>query len=140
MPIVIDNKESRMMRIRVRGMVILLALQYVAGMTLNMFGAEDIRKGSLFQKGLLFSHTLFALLLLTGSLFILVSTRKSGNEILSKKAFHGFITILVAIIAGIATLLLKDTAAEIASLIMAISFLGAFWFYAYLFFLLRKEK
>lgn len=136
----VTHKEIAMMRMRVTGMIVLLSVQYVAGMTLNMFGAEDIRKGTLFQKGLLLTHVILALLLLTGSLITMIFVKKGGSAMMSKKAMHGFSAIVIAVIAGFSTLLLKGTITEITSLIMAIAFLGAFWFYGYLFFLLRKES
>lgn len=138
----LDEKKDHILsqlQFRVKGMLVVLFLQYLAGMVLNMFGSDDPSKRTLLASVAFFTHIILAVLLLIGSIVIWSVLRHIAEKQLLKIARHGFWTIVIAILAGIATMLLKETPAEIFSIIMALSFLGAFASYGHLFFLLNKS-
>src|SRR5947207_2462932 len=118
------NTTSRSMKFRVKGMFILLCIQYIVGMLLNLFSTDDPAKKTILQSISFFSHIIIGVFLVLGALFILLATRKTVDKQWSKNAVGGFFSIFVAFITGIMTMALKDTASEISSFIMAVSFLG----------------
>lgn len=116
-----------------------LIMQYVLGMVLAMFGAEEESKRTLFDHAIFFAHAIIGLLLLIGSVVIYRLSKKIDDARISRIAFYGMVSIIIAVASGLATIALEDNLSELASLAMAIAFLTAFALYGYLFFLLRKE-
>ncbi len=125
-------------------MLVFLVAQYLLGMYVAMFAArpEDpaFKTEGLFPKIVFGFHSLVGLGLLVGSVVTLVFGLKNQEEKIKKTAIFAFISIVLAFSAGIATVILKDTAAEITSYVMSAGFLGAFISYGKLFFLLKSGR
>ena len=136
---------NKPMRVRVTGMLVALSVQYIAGMVFNLFGGDNPATRPLFAVIALYTHMVIAFFILVGAIFILVFAYKSGSSQVRLGsrwidfAYRGFFSILISIAAGIATLLLKGMISEVASFIMALSFLYAFVTYGYLFMLFRGD-
>lgn len=128
------------MRTMIKAMFILLIAQYVFGMFINMFGNDDPSKRTQAASMAFASHMIIGLLLVIGAAVTLYFAVKQTEKKIRRNAIGGFFSTLIAFIAGIATLSLKDTSSEIASFVMALGFLGAFANYVYLWFLLRKDS
>lgn len=135
-------KTEGLVRMRSFGMIIALIVQYLLGMYVNMFAvAPDdpkFKTESIFPKIVFGLHGLVGLLLLLGSIYVFISGYQSEDEALRKMTLYGFLSILLAFSAGIATVVFKDTAAEISSYVMSIGFLLSFISYGRLFFFLKQ--
>lgn len=125
-----------------RGMLGSLSLQYILGMTINMFGVTPddpkFATESPLVKVAFIVHSLNGLILPIFALITLYVSYKSKNQTFKKLTIYGFISVLFAAIGGISTITLKDTASEFASLLMATAFLFAFFFYIKFFLEVRK--
>ena len=124
-------------------MLLLLIVQFLLGMSMNLFAvspsdpkfaAEPILIKLIFP-----SHIVAALLLLIGAIFILIISARSKINEWIKVAGQGLIAIVLAVGGGLATIFLTGIGSEIASLIMAISFLWSFIAYGRFYYLLRPK-
>jgi hypothetical protein len=129
------------MQKRVLAIFFLLIIQFVLGMLMNLFAVAPsdpkFATEPLLIKLILPAHIIVALLLLVGSIFIFVFSVRDTIAESSKVAGQGLSSVILAIGGGIATVFLKGIGSEVASLVMAISFLSAFIAYGRFYFLLK---
>lgn len=119
----------------------ILAVQYAIGMFLTMFsGDENQAKTPVYAQLAFFAHILFAVMLFVGSVIIYRECRKGSNERFTKFALYGLVSIIVASIGGVMTVILREILSDIGSYIMAIGFLSGFASYGYLFFISRNTS
>ncbi|HVT00682.1 MAG TPA: hypothetical protein VHE53_00425 [Patescibacteria group bacterium] len=128
---------------KVRGILIALVLQYSLGMTVSHFGIPPdeetaTHKAPYFAQLAFAAHGIVGLVLVVLSVIILIASLKDKNVFVKRVGVAGFVSVMIAFIAGIATVSLKENAAETASFIMGIFFLVAFIAYGKLFYLLKK--
>jgi hypothetical protein len=130
------------MQKRVLAMLIFLIVQFVLGMSMNLFAVppDDPKYASepLLIKLIFPAHAIVALLLIIGAIVIFTMSIRGKEGIWKKIAGQGLSSIIFATGGGLATVFLNGIAGEIASLIMAISFLSAFIAYGRFYFLLKE--
>lgn len=124
-------------------MLVLLAAQYLLGMYVALFALSPddpgYSKESVLPKIIFGVHGLLGLFLLIGSIIVMIAGVRSGNLKIKRKSIFGFLSILLAFVAGIATITFKDNASEISSYIMSLGFLLSFFFYGKLLYILKKS-
>lgn len=120
-----------------------LTAQYLLGMYVAMFAARpedpEFKTEGFFPKIIFGLHGLLGFGLLIGAVVILVLGSKNKNDKLKKTTLYGFLSILLAFLAGVSNVLLKDNPAEISSYVMSVGFILSFIFYGKLFYLLRNQ-
>jgi hypothetical protein len=111
---------------------------------MNLFAAppNDPKFASepLLVKVILPTHIIIAVLILMLAISVFVNSIRDQNPEFKKTAGQGLSSVIFAIGGGLATVFLKDIAAEIASLVMAISFLSAFIAYGRFYYVLRAKN
>lgn len=115
-----------------------LALQYVLGMYLAMFGHEEAAGRNLFEYIIFTAHVLVGVGLLVGGIKVYLLAKKSGKMLWRNLAHYGLASTGLALLGGVLTVVLSEEAAELSSLLMAFSFLAAFGVYGYFWFLVKK--
>lgn len=132
------------MQKQVLAILLLLIFQFVLGMLMNLFAVAPsdpkFAAEPLLIKLIFPAHIIVALLLLIGSVFIFVLSIRNQIAESSKVAGQGLSSIIFATAGGLATVFLKGIGSEIASLVMAISFLSAFIAYGRFYFLLKIKN
>ena len=127
----------------IRGIIFSLVLQFVLGMIINLYGVTPDDPKFAHESPLIkiafIAHSINGLVLPLAALFILFLAVKSGKQVLKKWAVLGLISILIAAGAGISTIMLKDNAQELASLIMSFGFIASFLSYGKLFLFLKNS-
>jgi hypothetical protein len=125
-------------------MLFLLIVQFFLGMSMNLFAAPptDPKFASepIFIKLIFPSHIAVAVLLLVDAIYILIASVKNKIANLRKVAGQGLSSIVLAVGGGLVTIFLTGIASEVASLVMAISFLSAFIAYGRLHYLLQAKN
>src|SRR5258706_10960424 len=117
------NAERALIILKKQSFAILISLgiQYVLGMIINMFAAPPddpaFKTESPLLKIAFGIHGLNGLILPVFALGIIFFALKTKNELFEKIAIYGFISILVAAVSGISTIILKDNASELASFV-----------------------
>lgn len=138
--------EESLTRIQkwVSGMIIALSIQFILGMVLNLFAVppDDPKYATepIFLKLIFPLHGILGIALLIGAIVLLFFALKSESRIWKKMATFGLISILIAAGGGIATIILKDNASEIASFVMSLGFILSFLSYGKFYFLLKTKK
>lgn len=126
------------------GMLVALATEYILGMYINMFALPPEDPGfateSVVPKIAFGLHGLMGCVLLIGGLLVLFAGLKSAEKKIRDTSLHGFLSILLAFLAGIATISFKDEASEIASFLMSVGFLMSFFFYGKLVYETSKNR
>jgi heme A synthase len=133
------------MRKRVLAMLVFLIMQFILGMSMNLFAVtpDDPKFSSepVLIKLIFPSHVIVALLLIIGSIVIFaMSFRDKIAAEQRKMAGQGLATIIFALGGGLATVFLKGAGSEIASLVMAISFLASFIAYGRFYYIVKSQK
>ncbi|HVZ66759.1 MAG TPA: hypothetical protein VG917_00685 [Patescibacteria group bacterium] len=128
---------------KVRGVLVALVVQYILGMTISHFGIPPeeetaTHQAPYFAKLAFAAHGVVGLVLVVLSVVVLIVSLKEKNIFIKRVGIAAFLCVVIAFIAGIATISLKDSAAETASFIMGIAFLIALISYGKLFYLLKK--
>lgn len=125
-----------------KGILIALIAEYVLGMYVAMFSLRPEEPGyatePVINKIIFGIHGLLGLGLLIGATVLLVQGIKNKNSLTKSMTIYGFLSILLAFAAGIATVILKKTASETVSFIMSIGFILSLIFYGRLFFSSKK--
>lgn len=120
-----------------------LIIQFILGMSINLFAVAPsdpkFAAEPILIKLILPAHVIVALLLLIGAIAILVMSVRSKNAKWKKTAGQGLGGIVFAVGGGLATIFLKGNASEIASLVMAISFLSSFIAYGRLYYIIASK-
>lgn len=115
------------------GILVCLALEYLLGMYVALFAAfpdePEYLTESIIPKIAFGIHGLLGLILLIISVVILVLGMKAKQAQARKLALYGFLSILLAFGAGMATVMLKETASEVSSFVMSAGFLLSFVWY-----------
>ena len=139
----LDKKHTQSLKKRSLSMIIFLVLQYIFGMYINMFAATpdqpEFKTEGMFPKIIFGLHGLLGLSLLIGSTVILIKGLKSDNQKIKKISIYGFLGILLAFFAGICTVVLKDTAAEVSSYVMSLGFIVSLITYGKIYYSLKEE-
>ena len=111
------EKDSFMQKL-VFGMLGFLVVQFVLGMVMNLYGVplDDpaYATESIFIKLSGFAHGIIGILLVAGAISALFFALKKGNSQWGKVSIYGLISILIAAGGGIAAIMLKDSASELA--------------------------
>ena len=139
-----DNRYTNLLSRNVKGILLSLCVQFILGMAVNLYAVapDDPKFGaeSPLIKASFIAHGINGLILPLFALTILFFAFKSGNARFKKIAGVGLLSILVAAIAGISTITLKDNAIELASFVMSIGFLLSFVSYGKLFLLIKSGE
>lgn len=127
---------------RATGMLVMLAIEFVLGMLVNLFGhspAEPEFATQPFVFKLFFPlHALIGFGFLIGATMLLVKLSKTSFNEAKKIAKFGFVSIVVTVASGIATVLVNEEKSEWTSLVMSLGFLLSFYLYGKLYYFLSK--
>lgn len=136
-----EEHLDRKLRRRITGMFSFLLVEYIFGMFINLFGGdEDPAQKPLYVHVVFAGHVLIGIGLVVVAVFIFIAAREKANTVFGKIALYGLISIVLALIGGFITVILKEIFSEIGSFLMALSFIAAFIFYGYLFFLTKFQR
>jgi hypothetical protein len=111
---------------------IMLGMQYILGMVTALFRSDDLGQQTLLGSTALILHSILGLGIVIHTIMCYFQLIKSGNPKLLKVGNIGNLSTIISLLAGGATVSLHETAGEIASLLMALSFLVAFACYGYI--------
>lgn len=111
-----------------------LAIQFILGMLVNLFGEAPDASGHMrepiWMTLIFILHGLIGIGLVIGAVVIYFRSKKAQDTVWEKVALQGMVAIIVAGLGGLATVALREgTGAELASLVMSLGFIGAFILY-----------
>lgn len=111
----------------------MLGLQYLLGMLTALFGSDDPSTRSLFGSIVFLLHAVLGIgLVINSAIFSRMISKSTPLSITLKITRLANYGVVIALVAGILTITLHDTLAELSSLLMATAFLLAFASYGYL--------
>jgi len=120
----IPKESMKIFHMRLRGMMVMLILQFVLGITLaTIVSFDGDGKPPLPHIIVLVPHVLLALGLFANAVYIVIVTKRN-NSVIKKLARYGLAAITGAIIGGIITVL--GPSHEGGSFLMGLCFLFAF--------------
>lgn len=133
----IDNNK-----IWVKRMLGLLALQFTFGMIINLYSPPNGQNVPKIEQAILNIflglHILTALLIVFLMIFIVKLSKKLENRKFKKTALHALFGVIAAVIGGIITMTAPDSVQPSGSFLMALGFLGTFFFTGKYFILLKQ--
>jgi hypothetical protein len=135
-----ETKNQQLLKKNSKRMMVFLTIEYLLGMYVNMFAAAPddpaFATEGILPKIIFGLHGLVGTGLLIGAIVTLMVGIKSQEAKIKKTAVLAFSSVAMAFLAGIATIVLKDNAAEVSSYIMSVGFISALIFYGKLLHLL----
>lgn len=130
---------NEMIRKRSFVMLVILVIQFLLGMSMNLFAVlpsdPKFASENIFLKLILPAHVIVAIFLLLGSIFIFIFSRRIDNPSLIKIAGQGMGSVITAIVSGLLTVFFVGILSEVFSFLMALAFLNAFIAYIRLYYL-----
>lgn len=131
------SKTVTKLQARVRGMLTMLAAQFLLGMAVNLIGAPSQTTGFAQTASATFIglHVLIAIGLLIGAILTLVQLKKYAPDRVTA-GWWGLVTVILTFISGSFTMTYNN---NWWSYVMAVGFFASTWIYGVLYFRVAEK-